>query len=171
MALGDDNIRNILVETAKALTNVDDFIALDLQYEKQIYLSPTITWLEGGAPLELQICDGGDMTLDRDGSVRREQINIQVAILMRRPTQFKGQHASILTQLHEDLQSYRRAIRSALDGNFLENITLIEGADPVDLLVRPLVYVGSGPIMSRGDYPDLMIKELRFTGGINDPLG
>ncbi len=162
-------IRNILVQIGKVLETVDEFLAKGLQYDEQIYISPNIQWLEAGHPLELQIVDRGDETHDRDGSVRRAQLNITLAILLRRPRQFQGKHASILSHIDEDVQTYARAIRATLDGNFLP-ATLIANEPEEDLVVRPLVYLGSSGVMSNDAYPDLLIKEMRFTGGMNDGL-
>jgi hypothetical protein len=162
-------IRDILVATCHVLEEMDCFLAKGLKYKQEIYIAPVITWLESGAPLELQVIDGGDQTQDRDGSVRRAQMSLTVALLMRRPTQFKGQHGSILDSIDDDLQTYARAIRLAMDGNFLPT-TLIAGGTEADLLVRPWVYMSGSAVQTNPQYPDLLAKALQFTGGINDEL-
>ncbi len=163
------DVRDILIHVCKQIEQSDHVIAKGLKYEREIYVAPGVTWFEGGAPLEIQVVDGGDETVDRDGSVRRAQLGITVAILMRRPDSFQGQHASILNALNDDIQTYARAIRLALDGNFL-NVSLMAGEEPAELVVRPIWYVGGSGIQTRADYRDLLVKELRFTGGINDEL-
>lgn len=161
--------KDIMVATGRLLCTLPAFMAKNLQYEKEVYLSPGVVWFPGGEPLELQVVDGGDRTIDRDGSVRRAQLNLTIAILLRRPISFEGQHASILTGISDDIQTYSRDIRDGLEGVFLSYTDTI-GVDPIDLLVRPLVYMGSTHVQSNAGYPDLLIKEMAFTGGVNDSL-
>lgn len=163
------DVRDIFIATCKVLESLTPFVAKSLEFGKQIYAVPATTWLNSGDPLELQVSDGGDVTLDRDGSVRRGQLNIIIAILMRRPSQYEGQMATLLQELSDDLQTYSREIRQSLDGIFLPYSEVIN-VDPQDLLVRPLVYTSSSAVQQRQDYPDLMVKELSFTAGVNDAL-
>lgn len=167
------DIRNIIITICKTLEGLPSMIAQSLKYKLEIYPSPSVYWFEGGSPLELQVVDGGDQVImengDREGGVSRGQYSFIVAILMRRPSQFEGQFASILEDLSDDIQTYRREIKLALDGSFLPYTPLV-GEDAIELLTRPLVYSGSSNVQTNDKYPDLMVKELRFFGGINDEL-
>lgn len=161
--------KDIMVATGRLLCTLPAFVTKNLQYEKEVYLSPGVVWFPGGEPLELQVVDGGDRTVDRDGSVRRAQLSLTIAILLRRPISFEGQHASILTGISDNIQTYARDIRAGLEGIFLDYTDTI-GIPTCQLLVRPLVYMGSSHVQSSPDYPDLLIKEMAFTGGVNDSL-
>lgn len=129
-----------------------------------IYLAPKIQWIKSGRQLEIQIVEAGVTYEMREGSNRAEDFVIVVGVLQRRPQDYGGKHARILSDLTSSLFKLREKIISALDLSYLPTI------NNTPLLTRPLYIFRESAVYENTTYPDLLIKEFHFAGGINYAL-
>lgn len=138
----------------------------DLKLYHDIYPVCIIQPYEGMSQWALQVSDGSSSVAfpDREGGVSREQQQFSIAVLARIPKDFSMPQSEMMINHHRGFLQRREAIKTALNGNFLLTATGDE------LLVRPLVYVGSSKTYATRDLPEILIKELTFIGGINDRI-
>lgn len=88
----------------------------------RIYLSPAIMWLQSAAETELQIAEGGTQVLNQDGSARRDQVSIDIGVVRKVQLDETGAYQLALGAIASSVNSYREAIITKLNGNFLKDL-------------------------------------------------
>lgn len=147
-----DVMNQIVEELAEVFT--------ELKKGYDIYLSPLVIEVSARRTCALQICDGGVQYSDFEGGVKREHFNITVGILKVFKIDSSGRYQRALSDLTESMFVIKERVSDTLEGSYL---TVLGEA----LLVRPLRIVNESPIR-RGKEKGLLIKELSFTGGLNE---
>lgn len=127
--------------------------------EQDIYLTPAILPTPTGAPLELQIAEGGGEIVDNEGNVEREDFLLQVGILQRIHVDSDGRFQNALTEIADSIFQYTLTINNKLRLNYLNR-----------LLVRPLMCRRESAITVY-QRDSILVKILYFAGGINDAIG
>ena len=91
---------------------------------------------------------------------RREFFNLVVAVFKAFRVDSAGKYHRYLSSTAESIFVDKETIITALEGSFLDN-----GVE--NLLVRPLRAVGEGQAYEGKRVKGLLIKQLRFLGGMN----
>ena len=154
---------DILKQICRIVSRISSFDTLRLL--ETIYPSPSVIWPAGSEleSLEIQVIEAGalfDVTA-RAGSLRREQFNITIAVFHRMRTDWAGRHSEQLLHETESVVKHVETLVTELDGNFIEDESATE------LLVRPLIVSSYSPTQTNLDFPGFLLKEVRFTGGLN----
>lgn len=136
----------------------DEFTELKKAFD--IYLSPFIMEAPSRRSVTLQVCDGGVTYSDFEGGVKSEHFNITVGILKIFKVDWVGKYQRYLSDLQESMFVIKERASDALEGSYLPVLGTA-------LLVRPLRIVSETPIRE-GKEKGLLIKELTFTGGLNE---
>ena len=135
----------------------------DLTAGVEVYLSPSLIALPAMKNFEIQIVDSGSEVLDRDGSISRVQFSVLIGLFVRIHQGYDQRHARALSGVSEGILVKKEAIRSALDGSFLV-------VDAAEILTRPLAYMRESPTREVPSVESLLVKELMFTGGVNNDV-
>ena len=122
----------------------------------QIYLTPKIMAVESMSPIELQVCEGGSVYPEHDGSCRSEDFIIQVGIFRKYRLDSDKKHAKALTDLQLSIFKMKEAVVDILDGKFLTG----------NLLTRPLIIRTESEVTETKNEGQLL-KTLNFVAGLN----
>ena len=123
-------------------------------HDNQVYLVPKIMLLPSMQMVEIQVAEGSSRVLDHDGTVRREDFQVVVGILMKYRFDSDGRFHQALAHLEKSIWLTQTTAVNTLDGNNLDQSIL-----------RPLQLTERSAVEQLGK--DTLVKQLVFIGGIN----
>ena len=148
---------------------------LQLTANTNVYLAPKVTVPEVGQLHEVQIVENGINVLDADGSVRREDFQLIVALIWRSGKVVADKYWNDLTSQTESIHT---AVAKIVDGTTIGAVVypglhgsfLTTGSPAVNTLVRPLTFLRESPAYTPNNIKGCLVKEILFVGGYNTDL-